>query len=104
MASHAYADAQVMAVNGPANWSAIDFSLDTWFQLDLTAKLSSMSPPLRHGIQSMYVDASNMKWGPCFISIQGASTIQNIIIQPNTQGYFPIVCPTGAPLLLHFTN
>lgn len=104
MASHPFPDAQVMAVTGPDGFPAIDFAQSNTFQLDLTAKLSSMRPALKNGIQSMYVDASGMNFGPCLIYVFGGPTNQPIVIMPNTQGYYPIICPKSGPLVLTFQN
>lgn len=100
MNSRVYKDAMVMTLDRP-----IDFSVGPTWILDLTAKLSTANPPLQNGLQSLYVDASFMDWGPVDITISGsAQTPQVINVLPNTQGYFPIIVQSNGPLVIQFNN
>lgn len=110
MNSRVYPDAQVLPmtpivpryVSGVNVRAAMDFTLDTTYQLDLTSFLSA-NPPT-HGIQAMYVNAANMTAGSALIEIQGSTLTQLVIIQPQTQGYYPIICQTTGPLVFTFDN
>jgi hypothetical protein len=109
MNSRVYPDAQVLGLipgsvtNGTSNVrAALDFFLDNIFQLDLTSILST-NPP-HHGIQAMYIDASAMNYGPLLITVTGNTVTQSIVVSPLTQGYYPLVCQAGSPLVFRFEN
>jgi hypothetical protein len=109
MNSRVYPDAQVLGLipgsvtNGTSNvHAALDFFLDNIFQLDLTSILST-NPP-HHGIQAMYIDASAMNYGPLLITVTGNTVTQSLVVSPLTQGYYPLVCQAGSPLVFRFEN
>lgn len=66
----------------------IDFTLDTGYQIDLTATVQSAQ--LVHPVQAIFVDAANQLYGNTAIQIFG--TGQRIVVPAGVQGYYPILC------------
>lgn len=81
LVSRTGADARVLPVSG------IDFVVDGVWTLDLTATVQSAQ--LRHTVQSMFVDASQVPFGNTIIQVSG--TGQRIVMPPLCQGYFPLL-------------
>lgn len=113
--SNPYHDAQVVSlpqgpvinagagIGSPHTFvAAIDFVADDVYTLDLSSLLTN-NPP-KHGIQSMYINAANMLYGSCTVTLTGYSTRQVVVIEAGTQGYYPLICQKTGPLVVSFEN
>lgn len=68
----------------------IDFSLDTGYQVDLTAAVQSAQ--LVHPIQAAFIDASEIPFGNSVLTVFGSG--QRIVVPPQSQGYYPLLLTT----------
>lgn len=81
LVSRAGEDARVLATGG------IDFTVDSSYNIDLTATVQSAG--LRHPIQAVYMDCSQVSFGPTTLTVNG--TGQRIVVPPGVQGYYPLL-------------
>jgi hypothetical protein len=67
---------------------ALDFKLDTGYQIDVTATVQSAQ--LEHGIQSLWVDGGGATYGVFTVQVFG--TGQLVRVPAGYQGYVPVLC------------
>jgi len=76
----------------------IDFTAATQYTLDLSQAVNLARISL---FQTIFIDANGCTQN-ITVSIQGSN--QDIVVKPNTQGYYPIVCPNPAVLVFTCTG
>jgi len=79
-------DARVLPI------TSLDFSLDSAYQVDLTATMSSAQ--LAHPIQAMFVDNSRVPYGATVVQVFG--TGQRIVVPAQAQGYYPLLLTSNS--------
>jgi len=86
-----------IAEGGPIAYPVnLDFTAQTAYQLDMSQLLHLTYLDF---VQTLYVDTNGAS-GPVTITVRGVN--QKLVIQANTQGYYPIL--GNSPLVLDFVS
>lgn len=74
----------------------LDFTANTTYNLDIKTLIDQGFLSM---VQTLFLDTTGLT-GNLTVTIQGSN--QLIIVKPNTQGYYPVICPN--PVRMTFTN
>ena len=80
-------NAQVPAEGPVALVLSLDFTVATEYDLDIYALVARDFISL---IQTVFIDTTGCAQN---LTVNIAGSNQNITVKPNTQGYYPVVCP-----------